>query len=123
MATRGRGRAGGAAGAPGLALAALLLAGMLLSACATGGADLAQTGSTPARATPGVFPAVHDMPRARPNTTLSDAEQHQIQQELLTARDSQVVKAQQGVQPIEIEPPPPIAARSTAQAAGSGRNP
>jgi hypothetical protein len=106
-----------------LAVAVLLLTGLLLSACATGGADLAQTGSRPARATPGIFPAVHDMPPSRPNTTLNDAEQRQIQQELLTARDSQVVKAQQGVQPIEIEPPPPAAARSTAQAAGSGRGP
>jgi hypothetical protein len=84
---------------------ALLVIALPLAACATG-ADVASTGSTAAHAAPGIFPAVHDMPPARPNTTLSDAEQQQAQRELLSAHDSQVVKAQQGVQPIDIDPPP-----------------
>jgi len=45
---------------------------------------------TPARPeTPMPFPAVHDMPPARPNTVLSDAEQQKMEDDLVAARDNQ----------------------------------
>jgi hypothetical protein len=72
-------------GAACLSAGAALLGAALLSACST------NVGELP-------FPSVHDMPRARTNTTLSDAEQQKAQQDLVTARDSTEARAQQNAQ-------------------------
>lgn len=62
--------------------AVLLLGPILLSGCSTNVGEMS-------------FPAVHDMPPARPNTTLSDAEQKQAEQDLITARNGVEARAQQ----------------------------
>jgi hypothetical protein len=67
---------------PSAIAAALLLGAALLSGCST------RVGELP-------FPAVHDMPPARTNTTLSDDEQRKAEQDLLSARDSTEARAQE----------------------------
>ncbi len=69
---------------PSIGAAALLLAASLLGGCSS-------TGGLP-------FPAVHDMPPERTDTTLTDAEQRKAQQDLLSARDSVESRAQQNAQ-------------------------
>jgi hypothetical protein len=46
--------------------------------------------NTPERpSTPPAYPAVHDMPPARPDAVLTDAEQKKAAQDLIAARDRQ----------------------------------
>jgi hypothetical protein len=68
---------------------------LLLAGCATGGSvgdhlPAAVGGlpeSAPERpAAPMAYPDVHDMPPARPSTTLSDREQKQLETDLIAAR-------------------------------------
>ena len=50
-----------------------------------------ETADTPREsATPPAFPAVHDMPAARPVPVLTDAQQKQTEAELVAARDKQI---------------------------------
>ncbi|MBV9239223.1 MAG: hypothetical protein JOZ94_25575 [Xanthobacteraceae bacterium] len=50
-----------------------------------------ETADTPHEsATPPAFPAVHDMPAARPVPVLTDAQQKQAEAELVAARDKQI---------------------------------
>ena len=50
-----------------------------------------ETADTPREfATPPAFPAVHDMPAARPVPALTDAQQKQAEAELVAARDKQI---------------------------------
>jgi hypothetical protein len=50
-----------------------------------------ETANTPRESpTPPAFPAVHDMPAARPVPVLTDAQQKQAEAELVAARDKQI---------------------------------
>jgi hypothetical protein len=48
------------------------------------------TNTPQASATPPAFPAVHDMPPARPAPVMTEAEQKQAEAELVAARDRQI---------------------------------
>ena len=82
------------------ALAGFLFA-MMLTACSSVMSQLpTQLGGEPAGvperpASPDAYPAVHDMPPARPNTVLTDAEQKKAQAELAAARADQAKRAEQ----------------------------
>jgi hypothetical protein len=106
----------GRAGAPvRRAAVAVALAGAVaaLSACGSVSEHLAERASEapgiglPANApdrpaTPVVFPAVHDMPPARPAALLNEAEQQRLEKELLAARARNQASAG-----LPITPPPP----------------
>jgi hypothetical protein len=69
---------------------------------------------TPERpASPPPFPAVHDMPPARTNTVLTDAEQQKMEDDLMAARDRQQTLAG-NKQALRKRPPPRPAAGTTA---------
>jgi hypothetical protein len=98
----------------GPAAAALLLAGML-AGCSSVVDNVPQAlgglpPGTPQRAaTPPAYPSVHDMPAAREDAVLSEAEAQRLRQELKNTRTR-----------ISAPTPPPEATGSNA---GSARNP
>jgi hypothetical protein len=97
----------------------LLAAALMLPACSSTIADLPNPiglpADAPARATnPPAYPAVHDMPPARNDVTLTEDEQKRIEGELRAARDR--LQTRQG------RKPQPAAADDT-QPTGSNRNP
>jgi hypothetical protein len=82
---------------PPCAIAVVIMIAALLSACSAsqfagmptllGG----ETADTPREsATPPAFPAVHDMPAARPVPVLTDEQQKKAEAELVAARDKQI---------------------------------
>jgi hypothetical protein len=110
------------------AASALLIAGILLSACSTNIGD-ARVPSTepPSGGLP--YPGVHDMPPPRSSTTLDDTERQRAQQDLINARDAVANRAQQKPPNRQSEAAdasskkPVKTDRSTTQAPGSDRNP
>jgi hypothetical protein len=77
-----------------------MAAGAVLPACSSYPGEMLphSMGGLPANApgrpaTPGQFPAVHDMPAPRANTVLSDEERRKAEAELLKARDLQPGRA------------------------------
>jgi hypothetical protein len=79
-----------------LALAALLLA-LPAGGCSTSIADLPLVGvpaDAPARPKEvGAYPAVHDMPRDRPEAAMDAAERNKLSSELIAARDAAAAAA------------------------------
>jgi hypothetical protein len=79
-----------------LALAALLLA-LPAGGCSTSIADLPLVGvpaDAPARPKEvGAYPAVHDMPRDRPEAAMDAAERNKVSSELIAAREAAAAAA------------------------------
>ena len=79
------------------AFAGVLLLGLALGGCASQIADAPLIGlpaNTPARsATPGEFPAVHDVPAPRQDVVLDQAQQDKLEKDLAAARDRQTAGA------------------------------
>ena len=113
-------------------LAALGLATVLaafLAGCAPGPvidglpSSMALPAGAPARpATPYEFPAVHDMPPARPAPTMSEEQQLKLEKELTLVRERQEAHdgtAKKTTQPAKKKP----AAADNAQTGGAKTNP
>jgi hypothetical protein len=114
-----------------LVATAILLA-TAVSGCTSVFSDLpASLGGLPEGApqraqTAPAYPAVHDMPPARDGTPLNAEEQRKVQQDLITARDSQNSRAQTATPMEPIEPPPKKPApprRAATPAASTERSP
>ncbi|HEV7878370.1 hypothetical protein [Bradyrhizobium sp.] len=79
-----------------MALAALLLA-LPAGGCSTSIADLPLVGvpaDAPARPKEvGAYPAVHDMPRDRPEAAMDAAERNKVSSELIAAREAAAAAA------------------------------
>lgn len=104
-------------------IAGALAAALMLTACASTVADLADPAS-PSAAQRAAYPAVHDLPPARAARALSDDEQIKLQKELTEAGQSQparVEEIEREAKPVEAPPRP--ARPASRQAAGTRPNP
>jgi hypothetical protein len=107
---------------------ALLIAGVLVSACSTNVGDERAPGPDVPSAHM-AYPGVHDMPPPRSNTTLNATQQQQVQKDIINARDAVTNRAQQ--KPSNPQPgaagvsnkKPVKPDQPTAQAGGSDRSP
>ncbi len=73
--------------------------------------------------TPVAYPAVHDMPPARPAALMNEAEQERVERELLAARARNQAAAGLPITPEPERPPKKPAETQPAPAAGPGGRP
>jgi hypothetical protein len=118
-----------------LAAAGLVVLAMFLSACSSsnriGDSLPPSLGGLPAGmperpAVQSDYPAVHDLPPPRADTTLSDAEKKSLKDDLIASRERAAlragVKKADTAQPAAAKKPDPSGSGST-QSAGAARNP
>jgi hypothetical protein len=107
---------------------ALLIGGVLLSACSTNVGEARVPGPDVPSAHM-AYPGVHDMPPPRSNTTLNATQQQQVEKDMINARDAVTNRAQQkpsNPQPGAAGAPnkkPANPDQPTAQPGGSDRSP
>ena len=86
--------------------------------------DMGMPAGAPARpAVAPQFPAVHDMPPPRADSTLSEDEQEKLERELMAVRDSQEGRPPAQNKKATTAKPSMTSPPAAIQPAGSGRNP
>jgi hypothetical protein len=107
-------------------LAGAVTAAFALAGCASSVTEMPDSPSARTERSAAEYPAVHDLPPARAERALTDAEQVKLQQELAAASQSQTAKIE-AIERADVKPADPAPAEPKRpprrQAAGTRPNP